>query len=594
MTPCRAPILCSFILLVMGSTWLQAQESVLMKAMRDELGRSMEKLQLEGMEKPYYVAYWVQESQNFRVAASLGGVLNRGGGSSRSLSVQVRVGEPGFDNTNFFDFGAMRSGVVWTGMPTPLPLADDYGELRRKIWLATDGAYKQAVHRLAKKRAALQNKTRAEEVADFSQEEPVEFRDSRPLVELADAAQVETTVKELSALFQEAPHIFASQVRAQLRRTTTYFVNSEGSAYVQSEPSARIRALGGTQASDGTELEDFVVAYGRSWEDLPGQTDLAKKIRGMIAHLDQLREAENIELYSGPVLFEGQAAAELVSQVLVPRLLGQRVPRLDDPRNERYVQRSRNPFQDRLGARVLPRFLSIVDDPTVKHHGSVPLLGGYEVDEEAVRSGETTVVRRGILKTLLTTRNPVRGVPNSTGNRRNMGPAPSNLFVRAQNGMNRDEIKQELLSLVQERGLDYGIIVRRLGNPHLKLSRDRSAAFMMPGSRESSRVEPAILAYKVLSDGREEPIRKVTLSGVSESSFRDIVAASDTAEVYDMEYRRPDRMFASFFMMGAGGSMEAPLMSLVTPSLLFEDVTLKRPAEDIPRPPVTPPPARGQ
>jgi len=40
--------------------------------------------------------------------------------------------------------------------------------------------------------------------------------------------------------------------------------------------------------------------------------------------------------------------------------------------------------------------------------------------------------------------------------------------------------------------------------------------------------------------------------------------------------------------------MEPPLMSLVTPSLLFEDLTLKRPAEDIPRPPVTPPPARGQ
>lgn len=594
MTSCRAPILCTLLLLTMGSPWLQAQESVLMKAMRDELGRSMEKLQLEGMEKPYYVAYWVQEFQNFRVAASLGGVLNRGGGTSRSLSVQVRVGNPDFDNTNFFDFGAMRSGVVWTGMPTPLPLADDYAELRRQIWLATDGAYKQAVHRLAKKRAALQNKTRAEEVADFSQEEPVEFRESRPPADLADAAQVETTVKELSALFQEATHVFASLVRAHFRRTTTYFVNSEGSSYVQNTPSARIQALAGTQASDGTELEDFVVTYGRSWEDLPGQAELAKKIRGMTAHLERRREAEDIELYSGPVIFEGQAAAELVSQVLVPRLLAQRVPTLDDPRNEQFLQRARNPFQDRLGARVLPRFLSVVDDPTVGHHGPVPLLGGYEVDEEGVRSGATTVVRRGILKTLLTTRNPVRGVPNSTGNRRNMGPAPSNLFVRAKNGMNRDEIKTELLSLVEERGLDYGIIVRRLGNPHLKLPGDRSSDFMMPGSRQRTRIEPAILAYKVLPDGREEPIRKVTLSGVSESSFRDIVAASDTAEVYDMEFRRPPRMSASFFMMGGGGSMEAPLMSLVTPSLLFEDLTLKRPAEDIPRPPVTPPPSRGQ
>lgn len=117
---------------------------------------------------------------------------------------------------------------------------------------------------------------------------------------------------------------------------------------------------------------------------------------------------------------------------------------------------------------------------------------------------------------------------------------------------------------------------------------------MMPRSRQRSRVEPAILAYKVLPDGREEPLRKVTLSGVSESSFRDIVATSDTAEVHGMEFRRPPRMSASLFMTGGGRSMEPPLMSLVTPSLLFEDLTLKRPAEDIPRPPVTPPPVPGQ
>ena len=61
-----------------------------------------------------------------------------------------------------------------------------------------------------------------------------------------------------------------------------------------------------------------------------------------------------------------------------------------------------------------------------------------------------------------------------------------------------------------------------------------------------------------------------------------------------MEFRPPNRMFASFFMMGTGGSMAAPLMSLVTPSLLFEDLTLKGPTENIPRPPVTPPPVRGQ
>ena len=41
---------------------LQAQENLLMKALRDEMGRTMERLQLGDMDRPYYVAYWVQES----------------------------------------------------------------------------------------------------------------------------------------------------------------------------------------------------------------------------------------------------------------------------------------------------------------------------------------------------------------------------------------------------------------------------------------------------------------------------------------------------------------------------------------------------
>ena len=157
---------------------LQAQENLLMKALRDEMGRTMERLQLGDMDRPYYVAYWVQESTRLGRAAILGGLLGRGRGSgSRFLSVELRVGDHELDNTNFMDFGRLRSRVVREGFPVSLPLRDDYRELRRQIWLATDGAYKQAVHRLAKKRATLQNKTRVEIIPDFSREEPVEYRD---------------------------------------------------------------------------------------------------------------------------------------------------------------------------------------------------------------------------------------------------------------------------------------------------------------------------------------------------------------------------------------------------------------------------------
>ncbi len=562
---------------------LQAQENLLMKALRDEMGRTMERLQLEDMDRPYYVAYWVRESEGRGSTAVLGGLLGRGRGSgSRTLSVELRVGDHDLDNTNFMDFGRMRSRVVPEGFPVSLPLRDDYKELRRQIWLATDGAYKQAVHSLAKKRATLQNKTRVEIVPDFSHEEPVEYSDGSSPAPLPDEARLEAVAKELSGLFKKMPHIFDSRVSAGLSRGKTYFVNSEGSSYIRNSSSASIQVLASTQAVDGTYLEDFVVARGRQWKDLPDQAELEARIRDMADRLGRLREAPFVDRYNGPVLFEGQAAAELVSQILAPRLLALRSPMTDEPRFGRFGSGPQNPFLEKLGSRVLPRSLTVIDDPTAGSHGEVPLLGGYEVDDEGVRSRRTTVIQRGILKTLLATRTPVSGVSNSTGNRRNSGPSPSNLFLVPQNGMKQEEIRQELIDLVAERDLDFGIVVRRVGSPDLTLSRDRGFFFAMPGEEGRPKLKPLTEVYKVFPDGREELIRKAVLLGLSASSFREIAAASETLTPHHATMRLP--MINPFSSVGFMGPR--PVVSLVVPSLLFEDLALRRPPGDIPRPPL--------
>ena len=562
---------------------LQAQENLLMKALRDEMGRTMERLQLDEMDKPYYVAYWVRESNGRSRTAILGGLLGRGRGTgSRYLSVELRVGDHDLDNTNFMDFGRLRSRVVREGFPVSLPLRDDYKELRRQIWLATDGAYKQAVHSLAKKRASLQNKTRVEEVPDFSREEPVEYKDDGGLAPLPAEARVEEIVQELSALFKGMPQVFDSRVSAGLSRGRTYFVNSEGSSTIRNFSSASIEALAATQAVDGTHLEDFVVARARQWKDLPDRAEMEARIRAMAERLGRLREAGFVERYNGPVLFEGRAAAELVSQILAPRLLALRTPMADEPMFGGFGSPSRNPFLEKLGSRVLPRFLSVIDDPTVGSHGESPLLGGYEVDDEGVRSRRTTVVQRGILKTLLATRTPVSGVPNSTGNRRNEGPNPSNLFLIPQNGLKPEEIRKELLGLVEERGLDFGIVVRRVGSPEMTLSLDREFFFAMPGEEERPKLKPLTEAYKVFPDGREELIRKAVILGLSASSFREIAAASEDLTPHHTTMRLPMiNPFSSFGFMGP-----RPIVSLVVPSLLFEDLALRRPPGDIPRPPL--------
>ncbi len=84
-------------------------------------------------------------------------------------------------------------------------------------------------------------------------------------------------------------------------------------------------------------------------------------------------------------------------------------------------------------------------------------------------------------------------------------------------------------------------------------------------------------------DGREELIRSAVLTGIGDSSFRDIVAASQDLTVYSVAFRGQPRLPFT-------ASVGTPVVSLVVPSLLFEDVTLKRPSGGLPALPVVPRP----
>lgn len=562
-----------------------AQESVLTRAMRDELQRSMSELQLRDMSKPYFVSYQVRETKSARATASLGAPVRRSEGAGRLLSVEVRVGDASFDNTNLFTRPEFGSALSRAGFPTTLPLEDDYSELRRKIWLATDNAYKQALDHLSKKRAVLQNATQVEQVPDFSVQEPHRHDDDRPLAEISVSA-LEALALEVSAGFRELPHVSVSEVEVEAASSRVSYVNSEGTSFSRLDPTASVEISAGTQGEDGTTFEDSTSVHARAWERLPDRAELLALAAGLAERLQQLRGAPVLDRYSGPVLFEGQAAAEVVRQVLVPRLLAVRVPMADDSRLARAMERAGNPFVDKLGSRVLPRFLEVVDDPAREDHERVALLGGYAVDDEGVAAQQTALVQRGILKTLLSTRNPVQGVPASNGHRRGGGPAPSNLFVVPRQGLAPEELRSELLSLVAERELDFGIVVRRVGSAAGRISRERGPG---PAARSGERSEIAgAVAYKLFADGREELVGKVVLAGMQESDFRDIVAASQASTVYTARF-----LPGSGSALGFAAVRRPVVVSLVVPSLLFEDVTIRRPSGNIPRPPLLPHPLAG-
>jgi hypothetical protein len=490
----------------------------------------------------------VQDRTSLDTSATFGGLLSGGLTRVRYLTVQVRVGDYQRDNSNFLTDPPRANGLSDT---TLLPLDDDYQELRRQIWLATDAAYKSALEILSRKRAALENRQARENLADFSKEPPATALEPFSPIKM-DLPKAEALVRNLSALFRQSPEIYTSSVSLGTSDTRAWYLNSEGSAATEESSSAIFMAMAQTQAVDGTMLPDWVTATGRSLDALPGESELGSQIRTMADRLTRVRRAAMVDRYNGPVLFDGAAGAEAFSQVFAPKLLAMRTPASDNPQIEAYAAQNVSKLQDRLGSRVLPSFLSIVDDPTQSSYQGTPLVGSYSVDDEGVRGRPTTLVDHGFLKTLLNTRAPVSAIPQSTGSYRTFGAQPSNLILTVTDGASEQELKDQLLNMIKMRNKEFGVVVRKVG-------------------RE---------IFKVYPDGHEELMRLGQFDGLDDTAFKDLAAVSRDLTVYSIP-------FAAYGGRLYPGQAGAPLVSFVAPSLLFEDLTLKPATGELPRLPLS-------
>ena len=576
---------------LLSSRSAAAQDDVVLRAMRDELARSMQKLQLEKLERPYFIAYRVTEKNTAEVKASFGALVSSSSARNRFLAVEVRVGSPKFDNSHFFSMSFLNRGGLGGGFrgAALLPLEDNYRELRRQLWLATDSAYKKALEDLSRKRAALENKTSTEDVPDFSQEKPATITEAQAPTKI-EIAQMESLARSLSAVLKGSAAIFSDSANVTMEQTYTRYVNSEGTTFTRNTPVAGIVLRAETQAADGAPLRDFLAAYGKSIGDLTSQRDLESRALSMGQRLEKLRSAPVLDHYNGAVLFEGQAAAELFSQVIAPALLAVRLPLTDAPQFALFSASQGNPYQDRLGGRVLPDFLSVTDDPTLSRYQNEPLLGARRVDDDGVPTRRTVLVESGTLKTLLATRDPIAGVTESTGSCRGGTVAPSNLLVTSSQGLPDEAMKAKLLSLIKQRGKPFGIIVERLANPMAGEPQDIMMSLMssmMPGQGGEGPSRPALVAYKIFADGHEELIRNVAIDGVTSASFKDVVAASASSFVYNTPFVSVGPSMFSIFVGGSPAEMGAPMVSFVVPSLLLDDVTLKRPMKEIPKLPLS-------
>lgn len=530
-----------------------------MRAMVDEMNRTTAQLHAGAYPLPFFVSYTIEEADEFIYSSCLGSQAQVEHYHFRGIVPTVKIGN--------YDFNSSIQQSEISPYSAILPLDDNYAAIRKRIWQITDKAYKYAVTTLEWKKAFLANNAIDHRLPDMTAEPPiVSMTEPKPLVFEKDKWR--DAVQQLSASFKKHPEVQSSKVSFSARRINRWLVNSEGTRIKDSYPLFELIISASGQASDGMTVSDNDVFAATEEQKLPALKVLGDSLDNLAHRVEQLRTAPKGEEYCGPVLFEGQAAAELFAQVLAPNF----------GFAEEYIGHEswNNPLKHGLGRRILPKYLSIIDDPAAAQYKDTYLVGGYGFDDDGVPAQKTLLVENGVLKGFCQSRIPTRHCSRSNGHSLRGHGVYNILQVQSSQTSSGNEIKQRLFDLAKDAGLEYVLVVSRMEDTyHLSAPRqddgDRTPNYSTP----SYSIQPSdpIVVYKLyLADGRRELVRGLEFKYISLRAFRDIQAVGEDSQAYLVE------------------PADYVLRHLITPSLLIGELELTPTKSENSTPPILPSP----
>lgn len=499
----------------------RAQADSLMTLAAGELNRGFEALKKAPV-PAYYMHYYINDVEYATITASLGSIVHSSVNRSRVLTTQVRVGSYEFDNTHpgSIENGEMGGFAGGSGA-TVLALDNDRDALRAGLWQSTTNEYKAALagyKALRDQKAA--NDSAKNVIADFSHEPPQTFYqpEGRSLQELYDQKLWEAKVKSYAARFLSNTHIVAGDVAFRFTTERKYFLSSEGSRIRQYVTSCYVNIAGTVRASDGDLVPLHLSYYAPVPEAMPDDEKVLADVDNMVRLLNELRNAPLAEPYSGPAILLAPAAGVFFHEIFGHRIEGHRL------KNEYDGQT----FKSRIDELVLPRTLSVIFDPTAETVKGQQVNGAYQFDDEGVKSRQVTVVDKGILKTFLMSRTPLKEVSHSNGHARAaIGNAPvsrqSNLIVEASKTSGMEDLRKMVMKECKRQNKRYGYLFKEVVGGFTVTDRYNPNAF---------NIFPT-LVYRVYADGRpDELVRGVDLIGTPLAMFAEIQAAANDRDVF--------------------------------------------------------------
>ena len=430
----------------------QGGDDIVLGAMRAELDRSKAQLKMEQVAAPYYIEYRIFDVDQYSADAAFGALRFDVHTRFRFVRVVVRIGD--YKQDSYFGHGE--------GTVDIMPLDNDMLALRHQLWLATDRAYKAAAESLTAKQAQLKQLNVDQPVDDFAHAEPVQS--IGPMAGLDfDPEPWKRMLQDASALYKSDPDLETFESRLNFQAVNRYLVNSEGTVVRSGQSSYEMAISATTQAADGMSLSRDNAFNVGSMKELPSAADFVSRATTLASSLKELRDAPvTEEEYRGPVLFSADAAATMFADLVGENVLGHK-PELGKN------ARTTGAFAASYKTRVLPDFLSVVDDPTISSFAGKALLGHYKIDDEGVPAQRVSLVEKGALVNYVIGREPIRDFPTSNGHGRARvptnpaGPSLGNLIVTSAQPLSNEELKKKLIDLCQQRDLPYCYRVETFG-----------------------------------------------------------------------------------------------------------------------------------
>jgi TldD protein len=543
---------------VAGPPDAPAKRSPLLAAMQAELERSVKTL---GAQNPpaYYIGYTVTDTQRSEVSGSNGALLSSGENRNRWLEVSVRVGSYDLDNTHKVGDRQNQSG----GPGSPVPIEDDIEVLRRAVWRETDKQYRSAAEWLIKIKTGKEVKVETAEGAapDFTHEQPHTYIGPENSFKL-ERKPWEEKVRAYTGAFRDSPAVINSIVTFTAQAQNAYQITSEGTQLQYGQIRYRLELFIQGKAPDGMDLNRY---YNFDWvkpEDAPDDKAVYAEEATMRRELEGLVNAPINDPSVGPALLTGRAAAVFFHEVFGHRAEGHRQKDIAEGQT----------FAKKVGEPILPPFLSIVDDSTMRKLGSSDLLGYYEYDDEGVKAHRVILVDHGVLKDFEMSRSPLVGFPHSNGHgRRQLGATPvsrqGNLIVESSKTMTNAQLRAKFIDLIKEQGKQYGLLIDDIAGGFTFTGRGQPQAFQ---------VQPLVV-YKVYADGRpDELVRGVDIVGTPLAALTKIVATGDRPEVFNG------------YCGAESGSVP---VAAASPAILTSELEVQKKETSTDPPPILPPPA---